>query len=88
MSDTDMSVAALKPAGVHTMSPPFAHRLAVGTTLVAVAGALLQPMLDEHSALVDSVKAVMGAACRPAAAFSARAGAGPCPKNPCRPHTR
>jgi hypothetical protein len=59
MSDTDMAAADLKPAGVHTMSPYFAHRLAVGTILVAMAGALLQPMLDEHSALVDSVKAVM-----------------------------
>jgi hypothetical protein len=44
------------------MSPPFAHRLAVGTILVAIAGALLQPMLDEHSAVFDGVKIMMGAA--------------------------
>ncbi len=44
------------------MSPPFAHRLAVGTIAVAITGALLQPMLDEQSALFEGVKAVMGAA--------------------------
>jgi hypothetical protein len=51
-----------QPAGVHAMSPPFAHRLAVGTIVVAITGALLQPMLDEHSALLDSVQSGIGAA--------------------------
>jgi hypothetical protein len=43
------------------MSPPFAHRLIVGTIVVAVAGALLQPVLDQHAASFDGIKAGMGA---------------------------
>jgi hypothetical protein len=42
------------------MSSHFAHRLAAATILVAVTGALMQPMLEEHAALLDGVKAVTG----------------------------
>lgn len=44
------------------MSPPFAHRLAVGTILVAIAGALLQPMPDEQPSMFDGVKSTTGSA--------------------------
>jgi hypothetical protein len=44
------------------MSPPFAHRLAVGTILVAIAGALLQPMLDEQPELSNGSKTTTGSA--------------------------
>jgi capsular polysaccharide biosynthesis protein len=43
------------------MTPQFAHRLAAATILVAVAGALLQPLLDEQTSMLDDLQALTGA---------------------------